>query len=91
MRYLSFCHDLFGHVKKLLDKNSKVIFEIYDVINRGQLITIHISPNISRSKGYQIMELGQLIEYNMRNVLLEKLYRKCGRKTTILAKIFGTK
>ena len=27
-------------------------------------------PDISRNKGYQTMKLGQLIEYNMRNVLL---------------------
>ena len=31
-----------------------------------QIITIHILPNISRSKGNQAMKFGQLIEYNMR-------------------------
>ena len=31
----------------------------------GQLtITIHIMPNISRSKGNQTMKFGQLVEYN---------------------------
>ena len=37
-----------------------------------QIITIHILPNISRSKGNQTMELGQLIENNMVNIFLEK-------------------
>ena len=35
-------------------------------------------PNISRIKGYQAMELGQLIENNMRNIFLEKSYSRCG-------------
>ena len=29
-----------------------------------QTITMHILPNVSRSKGNQTMKLGQLIEYN---------------------------
>ena len=37
--------------------------------------------NISRSKDNQAMKFGQLIEYNMRNIFLEKLYTKCGRET----------
>ena len=35
-------------------------------------------PNISRIKGNQTMESGQLIEYNMRNIFLEKSCTKCG-------------
>ena len=31
-----------------------------------QIITIHIFPNILRSKGNQAMEFGQLIKYNVR-------------------------
>ena len=37
-----------------------------------QTIAIHILGNISRSKCNQAMKFGQLIEYNMRNVFLEK-------------------
>ena len=37
-----------------------------------QTIAIHILPDISRSKGNQTMKFGQLIEYIMRNVFLEK-------------------
>ena len=45
-----------------------------------QIITIHILPNISRSKCNQTMKFGQLIEYDMRNLFLEKSYKKCGRE-----------
>ena len=43
-----------------------------------QLITIHILPNISRSKGNQTIKFGQLLEYSMRNIFLRKSYTKCG-------------
>ena len=36
-----------------------------------QTVVIHILPNISRSKGNQIMKFNQLIECNMRNVFRE--------------------
>ena len=32
---------------------------------------------MSRRKGNQTMRFGQLIEYDMRNIFLEKLYPKC--------------
>ena len=41
-------------------------------------MTIHILTNISRSKGNQVMKFGQLIEYKMGNIFLEKSYTKCG-------------
>ena len=44
-------------------------------------ITIHILTNISRSKSNQAMKFGQLIEYNMRNIFLQKSYTKCGGET----------
>ena len=46
-----------------------------------QAIGIHILPNISRSKGNQAMKFGQLIEYNMRNIFVEKSYAKCAGET----------
>ena len=39
----------------------------------SQTIAIHILPKISRSKGNQAMKLGQLIEYNNRIIVLQKL------------------
>ena len=46
-----------------------------------QTIAIYIFANISRSKGNQAMKFDQLIEYNMRNIFLEKSYTKCGRES----------
>ena len=43
-----------------------------------QIITIHILPNISRSQFNQTTTFGQLIEYDIRNILLEISYTKCG-------------
>ena len=47
-----------------------------------QTVIIHILPNISRSKDNQTMKFGQLIEYNMRNIFLEKSYTKYGGETS---------
>ena len=41
-----------------------------------QTIAIQSLPNISRSKDNQATKCGQLTEYNMRNIFLEKLYTK---------------
>ena len=41
-------------------------------LQTGQVITIHILPDISRSKGNQAVKFGQLIEYNVRNIFLQK-------------------
>ena len=46
-----------------------------------QTIAIHLLPNISRSKDNQTMKFGQLIEYNMRNIFVEKSYTRCGGET----------
>ena len=46
-----------------------------------QTILVHILPNISRNKVNQTMKFGQLIEYNMRNIALEKSYTKYGGET----------
>ena len=41
-----------------------------------QIITVHIMLNISSCKDNQAMKFGQLIEDNVKNIFLEKLYRK---------------
>ena len=46
------------------------------------VITIYILPNKSRSKGNQALDLGQLIENNIRNIFLEKSNAKCGSETS---------
>ena len=42
---------------------------------------MHILPNISRRKGKQTMKFGQLIEYNLSNIFVEKSYKKCATET----------
>ena len=42
---------------------------------------MHILLNISRSKDNQTTKFGQLIEYNMRNIFVEKSYTKCAEET----------
>ena len=50
---------------------------------RGQQTTlIYVLPNIWRRKGNQRMKFGQLIDYKMRNIFLEKSYTKCGGETS---------
>ena len=44
---------------------------------------MHVLPIILKSKGSQTMKFGQLIEYNIRNIFLEKLYIKCGGETIL--------
>ena len=41
---------------------------------------IHVFSNISR-KDNQAMKIGQLIEYNMRNLVLNKSHTNCGKET----------
>ena len=43
-----------------------------------QAFAIQILPNVSRSKGNQTRKFGHLIEYNMRNLFVEKSYTKYG-------------
>ena len=51
-----------------------------------QTTAIHTLPNISRSKGNQAIKFGQLIEYNMNNIFIEKSYTKCAGETRPLSK-----
>ena len=44
---------------------------MYDVTVREKKSEIHILANFSRSKDNQKMKLGQLTEYNMRNIFLK--------------------
>ena len=42
---------------------------------------MHILSNISKGKSNQTIKLGQLIEYNMGNIFVEKSYTECGGET----------
>ena len=43
---------------------------------RQKTITIKILPNISRSKDKEEIKFGQLIEYNLKKIFLQKSCRK---------------
>ena len=66
---------LYWNVLKFLSNMTKIV--------RKKTIGIHILPNISRNKDIHKMEYGQLIEHNMRNIFLEKSYKKCGGETIL--------
>ena len=48
---------------------------------RKHSIATNIFPNISVSKDNQTIKFGQLIEYSMKDIFLEKSYTKCVRRT----------
>ena len=65
----------------IIDQKDKVNFKIYDVTAwLTNNYSTHL-PNISRSKDNQTMKPGQLIDYDMSNIFLEKPYTKCGEET----------
>ena len=48
---------------------------------RKKTIVIHILLETSKRKGNHTMKFGQFIEYNMRNIFLEKSCTKYGGET----------
>ena len=48
-----------------------------------QIVAIQILPNISRNKSNETMTFGQLIEYNMKTIFLEKPCAKCDAKAIV--------
>ena len=67
---------IFGHVGKRLDETTKVNFKIQDVTGWEKIITLQILPNISGTKGNKVTEIGELIEYNVRSIFIQKSCRK---------------
>ena len=65
-----------------LIRKPRLILKLVTSQTGKQITKIDILFNISRSKGHQTMKFGQLIEYNMRNVFLEKSYTKCDGKAS---------
>ena len=41
-----------------------------------QILTIHVLPNVSRSKGNQVLKFVKLMKYNVRIVFVQILFRK---------------
>ena len=59
LRYLNARPVFFSHVRKGLDKKTKVNSKSCDLTTWEQAITIHVIHNISRRKGNQTMKFGQ--------------------------------
>ena len=55
----------------------------------SKTVVIHILPNISQSKGNQKMKFDQLIEYNKRNDLLQKVIQKMRLKDQSQTSLFS--
>ena len=76
---------LSGLRQVLVSENPSKIIEIllFHLKNSfcSQNISTLILPNISKIKDNQTMKFCQFIEYNMRNLFLEKSFAKCGGKT----------
>ena len=75
--------------KNTLIRKIRLILEFMTSQPGQQTIEIHILPNISRTKENQTMKFGQLIEYDMRNIFVEKSYAKCGGET--IPRLFSKK
>ena len=70
-------------IKQLDQKKKKLISKFMTSQPGKQTIVIHVLPNILRNSDNQAMKFGQLREYNMKNIFLEKPYRKWGGETSL--------
>ena len=69
----------FGYVQKL---RKLMLISKFMTSQPGQkIISIHILPNISRSKSNHTIKFDQSIEYNMINIFYDKSYIKCRAHT----------
>ena len=86
-RFFHFRFDFLVMWKDGLIRKSRLIlnFVKWNLDNKQ----LHILANISRNKDNQAITIGQLIEYNMRNIFLEKSYGKSGSKP--ISKTFSKK
>ena len=75
MIVFTFLSRRFSYVGKRFDKKAKVILKFMTSQTGQQIITIHLLPDISRSKDNQAMKFVQLIEYNVRNCFFKKVYK----------------
>ena len=82
LKIFKFLSCLFGSVEKNSSiRETRLVSKSMTSQPGQQTIAIHILPNISRSKGNQTMKFGQLTEYNMSNISVEKSCTKCAGET----------
>ena len=77
---LTFLFWFYGYVENYWIRKLALILKFIISQTNQQIIVICLLSNIIRIKGNQTMKLGHLIEYNMGNIFLEKLYTKYGKK-----------
>ena len=77
LEILKFLPWLFDCVEKRLDKKAQVNSKMYDATGYTTSNYNTCMSNTSGSKGNQAMKFGQLIEYNTKNIFLQKSYTKC--------------
>ena len=87
LRYLHFCPEFLVILVMLKNGFIRQLWLISKFMTSQfvqQIISIHILPNISRSKCNQTMKFGQVMEYNMRIIFLEASFTKCGEKFSLM-------
>ena len=76
LKIFKFLSWLFGDDKNGLIRKIRLISKFMTSHSGQQTISIHILPNISRSKHNQTMKFGQLIEYIMINIFVKNVVKK---------------
>ena len=89
LKIYKFLSWFFGQVEKGLIRKIRVILKSMRSQSGKQTITTHIFLNNWKSKGNKTFKFGQLIEYNMKKIFLEKSYSKSGGKT--ISRLFSKK
>ena len=81
-RYLNFCLEFLVMYQRGLIRKITLISNFMTSQPGLQTIIKHILANISITKCSQTMKFGQLREYLMKNIFLEKSYKECGEITS---------
>ena len=86
LKILKFLSSPFGHVEKTAQQKDKVNFKIHDEklnkkLDKKQLQCTYCPISQEVKATNQAMKFGQLIEYNMRNIFVEKSYTKRAGET----------
>ena len=76
LKIFKFLSLLFGHVEKRLIRKIRLISKFTTSKPGKEKFAIQILPN-----GNQTTKFGRLIEYNLRNIFLEKSFTKCSAET----------
>ena len=80
LKMFMFCLDFLVMYRNGLVKQIRLTSKFTTSQPGSQTILIHTLPN--RSRGNQTLKAGQLIECNIGNIFLEKLYTKYGGETS---------